>query len=173
MKQTLFLAVLAAVVLLGVYTVITVYDANLKVGRMEDTPVVRPHEEPLLKMDPDAVSFRQSERLIKENLSDSLPGGPIEQTQKILEKGKTDYTAFCSHCHGRYLDGQGTVGQSFQPLPTDLTGEKAVELTDRELFAVISYGGKNSPALASTMSVESRRAVIAYIRAEQKAKTDR
>lgn len=173
MKQAVFLAILAAVVLLGVYTVITVYDANLKVGRMEDTPVVRPHEEPLLKMDRNVVGFRQSERLIKENLSESLPGGAIKPTEEILEKGKEDYTAFCSHCHGRYLDGQGTVGQSFQPLPTNLTGKKAVDLTDRELFAVISYGGKKSPALASSMSVESRRAVIAYLRAEQKAKTDR
>ena len=172
MKQAVFLAVLAAVVLLGVYTVITVYDANLKVGRMEDTPVVRPHEEPLLKMDRNVVGFRQSERLIKESLSEALPGGPIKPTKEILEKGKTEYMAFCSHCHGRYLDGQGTVGQSFQPLPTNLTGKKAVELTDRELFAVISYGGEKSPALASTMSVESRRAVIAYLRAEQKAKTD-
>ncbi|MGM0644208.1 MAG: c-type cytochrome [Thermodesulfobacteriota bacterium] len=172
MKQAAFLAVFAAVVLLGVYLVITVYDANLKVGRMEETPVVRPHEEPPLKMDPNAVSFRQNERLIKENLSESLPGGPIKPTQEILEKGKADYMAFCSHCHGRQLSGQGTVGQSFQPLPTDLTGKKAVELTDRELFAVISYGGKKSPALASTMSVKSRRAVIAYLRAEQEAKKD-
>jgi hypothetical protein len=60
------------------------------------------------------------------------------------------------------------VGQSFFPLPTDLTGEKATGLTDQELFAVISYGTQKTPALASSMSVESREAVIRYIRLMQK-----
>jgi hypothetical protein len=60
------------------------------------------------------------------------------------------------------------VGQSFFPLPTDLTGEKTAGLTDKELFAAISYGGKKTPALASSMSVESREAVIRYLRFMQK-----
>jgi len=168
MKQALFLAVFALIVGTGVYTVITLLDSNLKAGRMYQTPVVRPHEEPELIMDHRTIS-QKSEALIRENLTNHiLPPALPWSEDIILATGKKEYTAFCSPCHGPNLDGLGTVGQSFFPLPTDLTGEKATGLTDHELFAVISYGTKKTPALASSMSVESREAVIRYLRLMQK-----
>ncbi|MCM2284614.1 MAG: cytochrome c [Desulfobacula sp.] len=168
MKQALFLAVFALIAGTGVYTVITLYDTNLKAGRMYQTPVVRPHEEPELLMDKRAVS-QKSEARTRENLANHiLPPALPWPEDLILATGKKEYTAFCAHCHGPRLDGLGTVGQSFFPLPTDLTGEKAVGLTDKELFTVISYGSKKTPALASSMSVESREAVIQYLRFMQK-----
>jgi mono/diheme cytochrome c family protein len=168
MKQALFLAVFALIAGTGVYAVITLVDTNLKAGRMYQTPVVRPHEEPALAMDQRAVS-QKSEARTRENLANNLlpPALPWPE-DLILATGKKEYTAFCAHCHGPNLDGLGTVGQSFFPLPTDLTGEKAARLTDKELFTVISYGSKKTPALASSMSVESREAVIQYLRFMQK-----
>ena len=62
----------------------------------------------------------------------------------------------------------GTLGQSFSPLPTDLRSPEVKALSDDALFQVISYGGKRSPALATTLSIDSRLAVIAFIRSEQK-----
>lgn len=169
MKQALFLAAFALIVGTGVYTVITLYDTNLKAGRMYQTPVVRPHEEPELAMDQRTIAAGKSEALIRENLTNNiLPPALPWPEDLILTTGKKEYTAFCSPCHGPNLDGLGTVGQSFFPLPTDLTGEKATGLTDQELFAVISYGTKKTPALASSMSVESREAVIRYLRLMQK-----
>lgn len=162
MKQTLFIAIFALVALTGVYTVITLYDSNLKAGRMYQTPVIRPYEEPLLVTDKRTVAFTRSEAMIKEELKHTYPVIPIGQA--LLKKGEKEYKTFCSHCHGNFLDGQGTVGQSFHPLPTNLTGEKATRLTDKEIFNVISYGTKRTPALASSMSVESREAVVRYIR---------
>lgn len=164
MKQTLFIAIFALVALAGVYTVITLYDSNMKLGRMYRTPVVQPHEKPLLVTDKRTVAFTGSEAMIKEKLKHTCPVAPIIQNKAYVEKGEKDYKTFCSHCHGKFLDGQGTVGQSFHPLPTDLTGEKATRLTDKEIFNTISYGTKKTPALASSMSVESREAVVQYIR---------
>ncbi len=194
MKKLLFLAVVAVLALTGVYTVITLYDSNMKIGRMNQTPVIRPHEEPLLVMDDRSVAFHKSEALIRETLTrealakETLIGSnptkknPIGTTLKdtlfitptgsanaLLAKGKIDYKAFCSHCHGTNLDGLGTVGQSFSPLPANLTSKKVAKLSDEELFTVISYGSKNTPALASSMSVESRKAVIMFVRAMQKS----
>lgn len=169
MKQALFLAVFALIVGTGAYEVITLVDTNLKAGRMYQTPVVRPHEEPELAMDHRTIASGQSEALIKENLTNhTLPPALPWPEDVILATGKKEYTAFCSPCHGPNLDGLGTVGQSFFPLPTDLTKEKAAGLTDQELFAVISYGSKKTPAFASSMSVESREAVIRYLRLMQK-----
>lgn len=167
MKQTLFLAGVAALVLTGLYTVLTLYDSNLNVGRMHQTPVIRPHEEPLLVMDKRAITFHQSETELKEALKSKIPLTTPMSSELTLATGEKDYNAFCSHCHGLNLDGQGTVGQSFYPLPTDLTGKKASALSDEELFTVISYGTEKTPALASSMSIESRLAVIRYVRFRQ------
>ena len=168
MKKVLVIAIFASLVLTGVYTVITLYDSNLKAGRMYQTPVVRPHEEPELIMDKRTIADQKSEALLRELLTAGFILTPVEPAQAMLAKGEKDYQAFCSHCHGPKMDGLGTVGQSFSPLPTDLTGEETVAMSDEELFAFISYGGKKAPALASSMSVESRKAVIRYIRHIQK-----
>ncbi len=169
MKQVLFLAVFAVIALTGVYTVITLYDSTLKAGRMYQTPVLRPHEQPLLIMDKRTIVSHQSEALIKEKMKNIFSVTGTGSAQAMLVKGEKDYKSFCSHCHGNNLDGLGTVGQSFSPLPANLTGETAAKLSDKELFTVISYGSKKTPALASSMSVESRYAVIRYIRSRQKS----
>lgn len=168
MKKVLFLAVFVSLVLTGVYTVITLYDSNLKAGRMYQTPAIRPHEEPELVMDKRTIADTKSEELIREMLKNTYPAVPSVSTEVTLAKGEKDYKAFCSQCHGPNLDGLGTVGQSFFPLPTNLTGQKTAGMSDKELFSFISYGGKKAPALASSMSVESREAVIQYIRFMQK-----
>jgi hypothetical protein len=168
MKQALFLAMVAVIALTGAYTIITLYDSNMKIGRLNQTPVIRPHEEPLLLMDDRAITSHKSEKLIKEELKTRFPIASTKPIEMMLSKGKKDYQAFCSHCHGVNLDGLGTVGQSFSPLPTNLTGEKATGLSDKELFFVISYGSEKTPALASSMSVGSRKAVIQYLRFMQK-----
>jgi len=168
MKKVLFLALFAGIALTGIYTVITVYDSNMKFGRLFQTPVIRPHEEPLLVMDNQTVPYHQSELLVKEILKERLPVKSVLPPEQLLANGKKEYQAFCSHCHGNQLDGLGTVGQSFHPLPTNLTGETVIKLSDQEIFTVISYGSKKTPALASSMSVESRHAVIQYLRYMQK-----
>ena len=168
MKKVLFLAVFVSLVLTGVYTVITLYDTYLKVGRMYQTPSIVPHEEPGLIMDKRTIASTKSEALIRELLKTGFTLTPVGSYEVILAKGEKDYLAFCSPCHGPRMDGLGTVGQSFFPLPTDLTGERTVAMNDGELFAFLSYGSKRAPALASSMSVESREAVIHYIRHIQK-----
>ena len=169
MKKVLFLAIFVSLALTGVYAVITLYDSNLKIGRMYQTPAIRPHEEPELVMDKRTIADTKSEALIRELLKTDFTLKPIESAQVLLAKGEKDYRAFCFHCHGPNLDGLGTVGQSFSPLPTNLTNERTTGMSDKELFAFISYGSKKAPALASSMSVESREAVIQYIRFKQKA----
>jgi hypothetical protein len=55
MKQMLFLGLVASIALIGIYTLITFYDDYMTLGRMRETPVVRPHEEPLLIMEEGTV----------------------------------------------------------------------------------------------------------------------
>ena len=131
---------------------------------MQETPAVRPHEEPILIMEEGTVPFDGGEELIRASLADNTIQVP---TNISIEEGKDAYQVFCSHCHGPDFDGQGTVGQSFTPLPTDLIGPRVTQMSDVGLFEHISYGGGRAPALASTMSVESRWAVIRFLRHKQ------
>ena len=46
MKRILFLGLFASIALIGIYALITFYDDYMTLGRMRETPVVRPHEVP-------------------------------------------------------------------------------------------------------------------------------
>lgn len=170
MKRLLFMGAFLVIAGYGLYTAVNLYDKYMVVGRMRETPLVRPHERPLLIMETGTVPIQGGDEMVRMALKkDALPES-MTARKSLVEFGKLEYQSFCSHCHGNDLDGQGTVGQSFNPLPTDLTIPRVVQLSDASIFAAISYGTKRSPALASSMSVDSRNAVIRYIRSRQGAK---
>jgi hypothetical protein len=67
------------------------------------------------------------------------------------------------------LDGNGTVGQSFSPLPANLKASAVQEQTDGDLFYKIRFGYSRHPALYSTMTDQETWAVIRYVRTLVKA----
>lgn len=167
MKQVLVFAIFISIVGYGLYTVVNLYDDNMKWSRMHNTPVIRPHENPLLIMEEGVVPIDGGEAVVRASLGDADNNPEQQATPSTIAFGVTEYQAFCSHCHGIDLDGQGTVGQSFQPLPTNLTSQRVIGMKDSDIFRHVSYGGVKSPPLASTMTVQSRWAVIQYIRSRQ------
>jgi hypothetical protein len=56
------------------------------------------------------------------------------------------------------------VGQSFTPLPTDLTSRVTLAQKDGELYAKIRLGFRRHPVLFTTVSAEDAWAVIIYVR---------
>jgi mono/diheme cytochrome c family protein len=87
-------------------------------------------------------------------------------TPEVIERGKTGYATYCAQCHGTHFDGNGTVGQSFYPLPTDLRSRKVQSKSAGALFYEISYGipGGRQPALDTTIDVDDRWRIIGFIR---------
>ena len=135
-------------------------------GRMWETPAVRPHEEPILGMQPDIVPVDGGEAIYKATPTYLLTS-PLESNSPLeIEQGKTLYLTFCAQCHGLEHDGRGTVGQSFQPLPGDLRHPKIQRRHDGRLFKEISYGfpGGRQPPLATTIDVMDRWRIIAYVK---------
>ena len=166
MKRIAILAVIVAVVLVGAYTVLTVYDNNLKVGRMWETPAVKPHENPIPVMAAGVVPFHGGEAQLRSmDVKDLKP--PIKLTDtKAIDAGKEGYVRFCIQCHGKYHDGNGTVGQSFAPLPGDLRSSRVQSMAAGRIFREISYGvpGGRQPPLASTIEVADRWRIIAFVK---------
>jgi len=166
MKRIVILVAFVAVVLTVAYTVITLYDTNLKVGRMWETPAVRPHEQKLLIMEPGVLPFNGGEAAYRNAKGEDLISPFKNDDPNIVATGKSLYFTYCAQCHGKYHDGNGTVGQSFHPLPGDLQSARVQSLPQGTLFKEISYGVPNGrqPALATTIEVMDRWRIIAYVK---------
>lgn len=166
MKRIIILAGFVAVVLLVIYNVITLYDKNLKVGRMWETPGVWPHEQELLVMESGVIPFDGGEAEYRTTKAEDLAFPFKEDDPKVIESGKSLYFTYCAQCHGKYHDGNGTVGQSFNPLPTDLKGERVQSMTPGAFFKEISYGipSGRQPPLATTIEMRDRWRIVAYVK---------
>ncbi len=151
---------------LAVWGVVTLYDANMRVGRMWETPAVKAYEEPLAVMDTRTIPFDGGEARYR--LADPAAlQAPFDLTlAPAVAAGQKGYQYYCIQCHGRHYDGLGTVGQSFAPLPGDLRSPKVQSMPVGQMFSEISYGipGGRQPALASTISPEERWQVIAFLK---------
>ena len=158
--------VLVGIVIIAAYHVFIYYDNNFPYGRMWETPAVRPHQEPQLIMEAGIVPFHGGEENYRVTPAEALTSPLGKGSPEDIEKGKTGYFTYCAQCHGKYHDGNGTVGQSFHPLPTDLRSAKVQDRIEGALFKEISYGnpGGRQPALATTIAVERRWQIIAYVK---------
>ncbi|MFO7932131.1 MAG: cytochrome c [Desulfosalsimonas sp.] len=165
-KRLLILGVFAAAVLAVVYAVVTFYDRTMSAGRMWETPAVRPHEEPVATMDEGVVPFSGGEAQLRAAPADKMEPPWQRVDEQILESGRTAYSRYCVHCHGKSYDGNGTVGQSFSPLPTDLTSKEVQNMPSGQMFHSISYGTENGrqPPLHATMTAEDRWHVTAFVK---------
>jgi mono/diheme cytochrome c family protein len=166
MKQVLGLFSFVALVLLTAWGILTAYDYALSVGRMWETPAIKPHERPIPVATQGIVPFDGGEvRLRHTPVAELAPPFILADAQQI-EAGERGYFTFCAQCHGKYHDGNGTVGQSFAPLPGDLRSPKVQRMPVGTLFKEISYGipGGRQPALATTIAAPLRWQIIAYVK---------
>jgi mono/diheme cytochrome c family protein len=169
-KRVLIITLLALSVVLVAYWAIIGIDKYLTVGRMWETPGVKPHEEELLIMGKRLVPFEGGEAIFRATKGEELksPLQPVDPMNMAL--GKRLYFTFCAQCHGKYYDGNGPVGQSFNPLPTDLRSPKVQSLPEGVMFKVISYGipkpDNRQPPLATTIDVLDRWRIIAHVKSQ-------
>lgn len=132
-------------------------------ARMKDQESVRTYESKLPQMPGGTVPVDGGlERLLALDLQEL--SNPLPQDPGWLQRGQEAYGFYCAMCHGPKADGLGTVGQSFHPLPADLSSPRVQSLPDGELFRVISLGSKRSPPLASTIAEDDRWAIVLYLR---------
>jgi mono/diheme cytochrome c family protein len=151
---------------LVVYGVLTLYDETMQVGRMWETPAIRPHEEPIPVMAGGIVPFEGGEAFYRVADPDAIQAPVSSDRNQTIAQGSQGYQYFCIHCHGGHYDGMGTVGQSFAPLPSDLRSAKVQAMTPGRLFYEISYGipDGRQPALDTTIDIAERWQIVAYVK---------
>ena len=166
MRKIIGFLIVVVIVLFAAYEVLMYYDNNFRYGRMRETPAVRPHEDPLLIMEKDLVPVSGGEAAYRATDAANLIS-PLNAAEPfVITRGKAVYLTFCAQCHGYDYDGNGTVGQSFQPLPADLRSPPVQTKADGELFKSISYGipGGRQPALDTTVTIDDRWHVVAFVK---------
>ncbi len=92
---------------------------------------------------------------------------PLPANAANVRRGTRGYGFFCIHCHGPGGKGVATVGQSFAPLPTDLSSRRVQSQSDGPLFYRIAFGYRRHPPLIDTMLEQDIWSVIVYLRSPQ------
>lgn len=165
MKKLFGFFILVGIIILAAYQALMYYDNNFRYGRMRETPGVKPHETPLLLLEPGIVPIHGGDATYRLTPAADLVSSLNRQAPTTIARGKTLYGVYCAQCHGINFDGNGTVGQSFQPLPANLRGPAVQEKTEGELFKSISFGipGGRQPALDTTITPVDRWYIIAFV----------
>ena len=95
---------------------------------------------------------------------------PVAVTPALLEQGQTKFNIYCSPCHDQTGMGRGII-PAHVPIwqPSNLTEDRVVQFADGDIFNVITNGRRTMPPYRYQVVVADRWAIIAYVRALQRA----
>lgn len=104
----------------------------------------------------------------------SSPSSPSERfavvspDPELIRAGGRLYRRHCAVCHGKDGRGKGPSARFMDPPPLNFHSKRVRNLTDRELFRMISKGKLETgmPAWEGILTKKERRAVIAYLKSE-------
>jgi len=123
--------------------------------------------------------LREDRRLYRGREPDSsfTTAFPLPVTEALLARGQQRYDIYCATCHGLGGAGDGVTHRRAEALqqgtwtpPTDLASETVVGRPHGYLFDAITNGVRNMPAYGHQILPEDRWAIVAYVRALQRAR---
>ena len=132
-------------------------------ARMKDDEAIQTYDSAMPDMPKNIVAVNDRYDRLKEADPKSLKN-PMSYNRETVARGKEKYGFYCVQCHGPEGKGDGTVGQSFAPLPTDLQGTYVQQQKDGEIFYRTSFGYKRHPPMTYTVAELDRWAIVIYIR---------
>ena len=89
---------------------------------------------------------------------------PLPATEDNVARGKVYYQYYCTFCHGEKGDGNGPVGQSYVPKPSDLRDSKVQAYSDGTILRAMLTGEGHDPVLERVTPPEHRWPLVLYIR---------
>jgi mono/diheme cytochrome c family protein len=93
---------------------------------------------------------------------------PLPVTVELLQHGQQVFNINCAACHSKVGDGNGVPKRiNAMGVVANLHEKRIVELTDGELFNIVSYGKGLMQGYAGNLTLQDRWASIAYLRALQ------
>ncbi|MCX5684862.1 MAG: cytochrome c [Planctomycetota bacterium] len=88
---------------------------------------------------------------------------------KFIERGRDRFQVYCSPCHGALGDGNGITKRYGMGATPSYHDPRIRALADGEIFNTITAGKNTMMPYADKITPEDRWAVVAYVRALQRA----
>ena len=127
--------------------------------------------EPVGKTEPEQEMEEPEEVMPKDYgvpADDANVVNPIAADDASLQAGEETYRSSCIDCHGEEGRGDGPVGVRQNPKPTDFRAEHVKELSDGELFYIITNGIEGSAMRGFVFfDEEVRWSLVNYVRTFQ------
>jgi mono/diheme cytochrome c family protein len=141
-------------------------------GRSSQLPVAGtiPRSAPLRTLNGDIYPFEDSpvNTGFITGTTNFVPTNPLQINAELLKRGQQRFTINCSPCHGQLGDGNGITKKiAAMAVVANLHEKRMVEMTDGELFYVITHGRSNMGAYGPNVTISDRWAIVAYLRALQ------
>jgi mono/diheme cytochrome c family protein len=93
---------------------------------------------------------------------------------QLLERGRDRYDIYCAPCHGLVGDGNGVTKRYGMGATPSYHDDRLRQMPDGEIYNTITNGkqpANNMPPYADKLTPADRWAVVAYVRALQRAQT--
>ncbi len=98
----------------------------------------------------------------------SIPAG-IEVTKDFIVRGQGRFQIYCAPCHGALGDGNGITKSYGMVATPSYHDDRLRTMPDGEIFNTITNGKNTMFPYADKLSPDDRWAVVAYVRALQRA----
>jgi mono/diheme cytochrome c family protein len=95
---------------------------------------------------------------------------PTPVTAQLLARGQERYGIHCAVCHGAAGDGKGLIGKYLMVGMANFHDKRLVTMPDGEIFNTITHGKSTMAAYGPNIDIVDRWAIIAYVRALQRAR---
>ncbi|HUG44794.1 MAG TPA: cytochrome c [Acidobacteriota bacterium] len=92
---------------------------------------------------------------------------PLPVTEALLQRGGERYQIYCTPCHGERGDGESVLRERGGIQTGDLLQPDFVQMSDGELFEVVTEGRGLMPGYRYPIPPEDRWAIIAFLRTLQ------
>ena len=96
---------------------------------------------------------------------------PVASSDAVLTKAKSNYEENCLMCHGETGKGDGPMAGMLKEKPPDVSDSKMMaDMTDGEIFYMITKGVKPMPPFETKISEEERWGMVHLMRSISKTK---
>jgi mono/diheme cytochrome c family protein len=103
------------------------------------------------------------------------PYDTVTLSKSVLTEAERIYLVNCGICHGSKLDGNGPLWKDgngpYPAAPRPLNGDYVKNLSDGQIYHVITYGKGQMGSYASQVHPEQRWWIVKYIRSKAPAAT--
>jgi len=96
-------------------------------------------------------------------------GFPIPVTDELIHRGQNRYAIYCYPCHGALGDGNGITKSYGMVATPSYHDDRLRTMPEGEIFNTITHGKNTMFPYADKLSPDDRWAVVAYVRALQRA----